>query len=237
MTNRDPSAQDMLEYVNSKYINHEDIVLQFNKSQRSVEERFHFTLFHLDEAQNYFEKLGLTQKEGIYQVQEMLRHRKDHNWITLLSYYKACVLAALQNIHSIADTLGSTVYFARGMDLNITTRINKDRRYLNSIIEKIADYQELKDELLKIKTGDFMKIIALNNSAKHESIFPMLLRKSFEPNEDLGYRAKYEYKDNDGNIKVEMIDLHQLISNEVKRCIAIRTTVRKLILSEPAHKT
>lgn len=159
------SPEELRTLIGKKYDDKQKAL--FADSQFSLEERFSFADFHLKQAEQL--RSELINKTEIEIVRSVLAH--DAYFSSAHSHVKAHTVAALQNIHSFSDIIGSMVYFALG--LNIEAK-NTTSPSLNKVKLKIDSVNfDIKTELDKIYSGDYITLSDLNNKAKHQSIFKM----------------------------------------------------------------
>jgi hypothetical protein len=196
---------------------------------QSVADRLIIARYHHDQA----EKL-INDAVGDKEIPELVgwmlgssnSEKQNYAWVRLQS--NAHVIACIQSVHCLADTLAHTVYFGMGLNLNPMTKMRERSINARNVIKALHDNSIKAPFLTLLDHANFLYLDALVNRSKHRSIVAVQYSIDLGPDHVEPPGLKFAAFEHDGKAYPNSW-VKATISGEYKRQDEIiRTTGRAL---------
>lgn len=142
----------------------------------SVVSRQHYASYHYHEAKKRFDAiLGISADEESLFMRMLGTEDADGESYRQNEWEAgAHVLACVQSLHALADTLGHAIYFSLGMNLVKKTALGERQINLQSVIDKLAGEFSGRTLVVLLKSlindDDYTYLSDLVNHSKHRSV-------------------------------------------------------------------
>ncbi len=161
----------------------------------------------------------------------------QHEFTTMLKRVGAHVVACVQSLHCLADTLAHAVCYSKGLNLPPTSLAERriSMKSVMSVISSAEGFGTVHRELKKIdESAEFTYISALVNHSKHRSIVEPVLNVGFLDEPGPPYQVKFARFNYDGkeydkrDIEQVLEPTYSMLSNIIVDCgnslnVALRT--------------
>lgn len=153
-----------------------------NQCLRTIGDRREFSRYHFSEAKGRME--GALQGRETFELTAALLgafDTDDRQFSTARFQAYAHTVACVQNMHAVVDNMVHFAYYVLGVNLDPTTRIEKERDITWSKVSKKLVAGPIKDGLSALLDDPgFTYLAALSNHSKHRSIVEVSYSVNFE---------------------------------------------------------
>ncbi|MEB1529147.1 hypothetical protein [Xanthomonas sp. WHRI 7945] len=160
----------------------DDQVRIVNQCVRTIGDRRDFSRYHFNEAKDRME--DVLQDREVFELTAAILgafDTEERKFSTARFQAYAHTVACVQSMHAIADNMVHFVYYVLGANLDLATRIEKERDITWSNVSKKLDAGLVKDELRALLDNPgFDYLAALSNHSKHRSIIDVSYSVNFE---------------------------------------------------------
>lgn len=189
----------------------DDVELLFGADQQellspcvdSIVDRMYYARFHFQDGMRPLKAFldGRDDQSSLFSLIVGADGEQSGEFYLRKKHAEAHIVACLQSMHALSDTLGHVLYFSTGQNLNPNTRlqpravsIHSVRTGLLKLNPKAIELEQLTGQL--IDNPDYQYVADIVNHSKHRSIigasFTVGLTDSADPPYGLEFRA-FEY--------------------------------------------
>lgn len=151
---------------------------------KSIQDRFLFARYHFHEAQKLLKThLGDDDGETAFMLEFGPPSDEQENYRQAKWQARAHVVACLQNIHALSDTMSHILCFAIGLNLGATTIRDRDIS-MSKVLGLLTPLKNCNvvvrrtNELLQL--GDYRYLSDVVNHSKHRSLVEPIVTHYFE---------------------------------------------------------
>jgi hypothetical protein len=138
----------------------------------SIHQRREFARYHYHEAQRLIGDVATSEDSDMQIMQLIMGVDEEASAEFQRASFQATahITACLQNMHTVADLLGHTLYYAFGMNLDPVKTIEARKVGLHSVTRQLPEGALKKHLKILVKHDDFIYLSAITNHSKHRSI-------------------------------------------------------------------
>ena len=160
-------------------------------------------------------------QEGMRLLKKFLNNKDDQNILIMLilnadreqyeEFYLRCkqakahVVACMQSMHALSDTLGHAVYFATGQNLDAKIRLKSREITLKNVYKALMKLDPTATEIegltrQLIEHSDYQYLADVVNHSKHRRIIEIPFSVSISESANLPYGLQLEVFEHDGKV-------------------------------------
>jgi hypothetical protein len=138
----------------------------------SIHQRREFARYHYHEAQRLIRDVATSEDSEMQIMQLIMGVDEEASAVFQMAGFQAAahITACLQSMHTVADLLGHTLYYAFGMNLDPAKTIEPRRVGIHSVSRHLPEGALKRHLKTLVEHDDFVYLSAITNHSKHRSI-------------------------------------------------------------------